>query len=218
MSRIFRLAIVTMIAAVTVLATFVPATAQSTVIGNAEFSTSDGGSVVGGSYVIVDSAGTIVRQGTIGDGEQAIFFGTFVPGETYTITVAVEGYQTATQTLTATTDGIRFDVVVEPLKITKKTITIGIDKNGPSSWFITQAPEGSTWTLTDVSSGTVYSGTFSGSLPQAFELSSAVGSGTYLVQIDAGPNFLPYESMVTIQGNSGALYFALTPDTSVVPM
>lgn len=208
-------------AAVTVVflcgAMMVPASAQATVVGHAEFAASDGGSVVGGSFVVTDASGTIVRQGTIGEAEREIFFSTFVTGETYTITVVAEGYQAASQTLTAT-DEIRFTITLDPLRQTKKTITIGVDKNGPTNWWLAEAPEGSTWTLTNVNSGKVYSGTFSGPIPQSIELPSAVGSGTFLVQIDAGPTFLPYEETVTIRGNTGALYFGLTPDTSVVPM
>ncbi len=217
MSHIFRTAIIAVIALLGFAAGMATATAQTSVVGHAEFSASDGGSVSGGSFVITDSAGTIVRQGAIGDGEQAIFFSTFVSGETYTMTAVADGYQQVTQTLAAT-DEIRFTIVFEPLTVTKKTITIGIDKNGPTSWFLTEAPEGSTWTLTDVNSGKVYSGTFSGVLPQAISLDSSVGSGTFLVQIDAGPNFLPYETTVTIRGNSGALYFGLEPNTDYVPM
>lgn len=218
MSRIFRLAVVAMVALVTVVATIAPAASQTAVTGHAAFTASDGGIVAGGSYVIVDSSGTIIRQGMIGDSERAIFFSTFLAGETYTITAGADGYQTATQTLTATSEGLRFNVVLDPLKITKKTITIGLSKNGPSAWYLTEAPEGSTWTLTNIKSGDVYSGTFSGAVPQTITLSDAIGSGTYLVQIDAGPVFLPYEDTVTIQGNTGAFYFPLEVNTAVVPL
>ncbi len=217
MSKVFRMIVVAAIATLTMLAAIAPASAQSTVVGHAEFAAADGGSVAGGSYVITDSAGTIVRQATIGDGDRAIFFNTFVSGETYTITAVADGYQAASQTLTAT-DEIRFNLTLDPLKVTKKTVTIGVADNGPSGWFLAEAPEGSTWTLTDLNSGKVYSGTFSGPVPQSIELPSAVGSGTYLVQINAGPTFLPYEDTVTIRGNSGALYFPLEVDTSVVPL
>jgi hypothetical protein len=217
MSRIVRTAVVAVIALLALAAVASPAAAQTSVTGHATFAAADGGSVVGGSYVITDASGTILRQGTIGDAEKAIFFGTFVSGETYTLTAVADGYQQVSQTLTAT-DEIRFGVVLEPLEMTKKTITIGIDKNSSSGWFLAEAPEGSTWTLTEVTTGKVYTGTFSGVLPQAIPLDSAVGSGTYLVQVDAGPTFLPYEATVTMQGNSSALYFGLTPDTSVVPM
>jgi hypothetical protein len=217
MSKVFRTAIIAVIALLGLAALVTPAAAQTTVTGHAEFSSSDGNSVAGGSYVITDSAGTIMRQGTIGDGERAIFFNTFVSGESYTLTAVADGYFQVSQTLTATNE-IRFNVVFEPLEQTRKTITIGVDKGGPSSWYLAEAPEGATWTLTNVNSGKVYSGTFSGVLPQAISLDSAVGSGTYLFQIDAGPTFLPYEATVTIQGNSGAIYAGLTPNTDVVPM
>jgi hypothetical protein len=218
MMRRFRSLIAAAIAVLMVCGAMIaPAAAQSTVVGHATFAVSDGGRLVGGSFVITDASGTIVRQGTIGEAERAIFFSTFVSGQTYTITVAADGYQAASQTLTATNE-IRFNVTLDPLQQTKKTITIGVDKNGPTDWWLAEAPAGSTWTLTDLNSGKVYSGTFSGPIPLSIELSSAVGSGTFLVQINAGPIFLPYEETVTIRGNTGALYFELTPDTSVVPM
>jgi hypothetical protein len=219
MSKVFRTAIIAVIALFGLGVLAAPASAQfgGTVTGHANFAASDSGSVAGGSFVITDSAGTIVRQGTIGDGERAIFFSTFVSGETYTLTAVADGYQQVSQTLTAT-DEIRFYVVLEPLKQTKKTVTIGVDKGGASSTFLTEAPVGSTWTLTNVNSGKVYSGTFSGVLPQAISLDSAVGSGTFHVQIDAGPNFLPYETTVTIRGNAGALYFGLEPNMEYVPL
>lgn len=205
------------IAVLTMVAAMAPASAETVFSVNAHFAAADGGSVVGGSYVVTDAHGTIVRQGTIGDRQQAMFLNTFTSGETYTLTAVAEGYQAASQTLTITPDNARFHVTLEQLKIVKKTITIGVEKGGTSGWYLAEAPEGSTWTLTDVNSGTVYTGSFSGPVPQTIELADAVGSGTYLVQINAGPTFLPYEDTVTIRGNSGALYFVLTPDLSVVP-
>lgn len=220
MSNVIRTAIVAVIALLAFSAVATPVAAQlgGGVTGRAYFSTTDGASTTGGSFVITAADGSIVRQGTIGDGERAIFFSSFTPGETYTLTAVLEGYQQVTQTAAATGDGLTFNVVFEPQVMMKKTITIGVDKNDPTAWFLAEAPEGSTWTLTEINSGKVYSGTFSGALPQTISLDSAVGSGTYLLQIEAGPTFLHYEATVTMRGNSSAIYAGLTPDTSVVPM
>lgn len=218
MSRVVRMIAVAAIAMLTVFGAVMPASAQWLSTGYADFAAADGGSVVGGSFVITGSDGEIVRQGTIGDAEREVFFGTFATGETYTLTATANGYQAATQTLTFGPDSNRFSVVLQPLEVVKKTITIGVDKNDPTGWFLAEAPEGSTWTLTDIDSGKVYSGTFSGVVPQTIELSEAIGSGTYHVQVEAGPTFLPYEQTVTIRGNSGALYFPLEVNTAVVPI
>lgn len=218
MSRFFRLAIVALIAMTSLLSMQVAAQTAMT-SGVAYFTDTSGAAVTSGSFVITDSEGTIVRQGEIGGRGSNLFLGdSFVIGETYTITAVSNGYKGATQTLVAGTPRVEFNVVFEPLEEVKKTITIGVSKTGPSGWFLAEAPEGSTWTLTNVSSGRVYSGTFSGAVPQTITLPSAVGSGTYLVEIDAGPTFLPYEETVMIRGNSTALYFEIVPNTSVVDL
>jgi len=172
--------------------------------------TTTGHSVAGASYVVTDGSGNVVHQGTFGQNGVVTFERHLAEGESYTVTAVLSAYQAATQTLVAGSGDLSFSLVFQPLGNAKKTILIGLGGESVDGTPLV-APEGSTWTLTETTSGRTYSGTFSGPVPQQIGLPNAVGSGTFSVEVDAGPAFEPYEGTVTIRGNQGSLYVELMP-------
>lgn len=175
--------------------------------------TSDGGSAEGAIVTIDDGAAdgfstmAIVADGTL-DANNAFTADLLAGDYTITIDATAQGYDVSTVPFTVPAEG----PVTVPLQLQAASVTINIESADPA--IADTLPADATWTVTSVQNPALsMRDTFAAedlALPATITVNNPVPVGSYLVEVDAGPDFEPYVTTIEVTADSAVQAFTIT--------